>query len=172
MAERQSAAKRGAGRGKEHADVLWRPADRPGYDGPLLLDTHMWVWMLDNDVGRMSPTTVGLIERAAASRQLYVSDISFWEVAVKAAKGRLLLSLDPAIWLRQAERAPAVSYLPVDRTILILSAQLQGEPHGDPADRILIASAQLHGIPLVTVDTLIVGYARSRKGVPVCDARR
>ncbi len=134
--------------------------------------TPKWVWMLEGDVGRMSPKSVALMERAAASRQLYVSDISFWEVGVKAAKGKLSLSLDPAIWLRQAENASGVSYLPVDRTILILSAQLQGELHGDPADRILISSAQLHGIPLVTVDALIVGYARSRNGVPVCDARK
>jgi len=152
--------------------MVWRPAARPDYDGPLLLDTHMWVWMLEGDVGRMSPKSVALMERAAASRQLYVSDISFWEVAVKAAKGKLSLSLNPAIWLRQAENASGVSYLPVDRTILILSAQLQGELHGDPADRILISSAQLHGIPIVTVDALIVGYARSRNGVPVCDARK
>lgn len=158
--------------GRNRRGGLWTPATRPGYDGPLLLDTHMWVSMLQGDTSRMSPRTVPLIERASASRQLYVSDISFWEVAVTTAKGKLALALEPAIWLRQAENAPGISYLPLDRTALILSTRLEGEIHADPADRILIASAQLHGMSLVTVDRLIIDYARARRGVPVCDASR
>ncbi|MDQ3697259.1 MAG: type II toxin-antitoxin system VapC family toxin [Gemmatimonadota bacterium] len=135
------------------------------------MDTHIWVWMLEGDARRMAPAVVPLLERAAASAYLLVCDISFWEVAVKAAKGKLVLSLDPTIWLRQAEHAPGVAYLPLDRTILLQSARLAGEIHGDPGDRMLIALAQLRAAPLVTADERIVHYATTQRGVPVCDAR-
>lgn len=64
-----------------------------------------------------------------------------------------------------------VTFLPLDRDILLLSIQLPGEIHGDPADRMLIAAAQLHGLPLITIDQRIIEYARVHRGVPVCDAR-
>jgi PIN domain nuclease of toxin-antitoxin system len=55
--------------------------------------------------------------------------------------------------------------------VLIQSTRLPGELHGDPADRILVAQAQLGGMSLVTCDRVIVEYAASQPGVPVCDAR-
>ena len=51
----------------------------------LLLDTHIWVWFLEGDTGRMAPALVPLLERSARSGELRVLDISYWEVAVKAA---------------------------------------------------------------------------------------
>lgn len=172
MTESRSRARTGTKRAAKRLKEVWTPAERPGYDGPLLLDTHMWLWMLEGDTSRMSRRAVPLIERAAASRQLFVSDISFWEVAVKSAKKTLSLSMDSAIWLRQAETAPGVSYLPLDRTVLLQSTRVEGEIHGDPADRMLIATAQLHAMPLVTADSIIVEYAWGQRGVPVCDCRR
>lgn len=146
-------------------------ADRPGYGGPLLLDTHVWVWMLEGDERRMSPAVPPLLRRAAAGGNLWVSDISFWEVALKASKGKLVLSLDATIWLAQAERAPGIAYTSLDRTILMQSTRLPGAFRGDPADRILIATAQLRAMPLLTADDAIVAYASAEPGVPVCDAR-
>lgn len=150
---------------------LWRAAERSGYEGPLLLDTHIWVWMLEGRADRLAPPLVRLLERAAAHARLVVCDISFWEVTVKAAKAKLVLSLDAPIWLTRAERAPGIVYLPLDRTILLQSAHLSADLHGDPADRMLIAAAQLHATPLVTADENIIAFAATRRGVPVCDAR-
>ncbi len=131
----------------------------------------MWVWMLEGNTSRIATAAVPLIERAAAGARLLVCDISFWEVAVKAVKGKLVLSLDAAVWLRQAERAPGIVYLPLDRTILLQSTRLPGDIHGDPADRLLIAAAQLHAAPLVTADAQLIAYAAAQRGIPVCDAR-
>jgi PIN domain nuclease of toxin-antitoxin system len=131
----------------------------------------MWVWMLEGDTSRMSPAMPAIIQRAAADGNLAVSDISFWEVAVKAAKGKLVLSVDATIWLARAERAPGIGYIALDRTILVQSTRLVGSMHGDPADRKLIATAQLRSMPLVTVDEAIINYAGSQPGIPVCDAR-
>lgn len=101
-----------------------------------------------------------------------MSDISYWEVAVKAAKGKLTLSIDAAVWLSRASSAPGIRFLPLDRDILFLSTRLAGMAHNDPADRMLLATAQLNSVPLVTADGLIVDYARSNAGTPVVDARR
>ena len=131
----------------------------------------MWVWLLEGNTSKTSPAAPALMVRAAAGGNLYVSDISFWEVAQKAAKGKLVLSLPVSIWLARAERAPGISYISLDRTILIQSA-LPSPLRGDPADRLLVATAQLRSTPLMTVDAEIIRYAESQPGVPVCDARR
>ncbi|HUF27659.1 MAG TPA: hypothetical protein VMM18_11855, partial [Gemmatimonadaceae bacterium] len=57
---------------------LWRAKERPDHDGPLLLDTHIWVWTLEGDRGRLSPPVISLVSRAAAEQRLSVCDISFW----------------------------------------------------------------------------------------------
>ena len=119
----------------------------------------------------MAPDAVPLFERSARSSRLLVSDISYWEIAVKAAKGRLTFSMDVAVWLRRAERAPGIRFLPLDRDVLLLSTRLPGTLHGDPADRMLIATAQLNAVPLVTVDRTIIDYAAAQAGTPVVDAR-
>ena len=171
VATRRPARSSRRARGAHPDSQLWKAGEREDYDGPLLLDTHIWVWMLEGNGARMAPAVVPLLERSAASARLAVCDISFWEVGVKAAKGKLTLSLDAPIWLRRAERAPGVVYLSLDRTVLLQSTRLGTDLHGDPADRMLIAAAQLFGVPLVTADENIIAYAASRPGVPVCDAR-
>ncbi len=172
-----SAAKKAASRIKEPAPsyvglpAYWRAADSPMRETPLLLDTHAWLWTLDGTVGALTKPAIRIIERAAADGRLYVSDISFWEVAMLVSKGRLELASDPSIWLRRAALAPGIQLLPLTRDILIESARLAGTFHGDPADRMLIAQAQLVGASLLTCDKGIVAYAVRTPGVPVCDAR-
>lgn len=154
------------------AGGVWKPAERPASEAPLLLDTHVWVWLLNGDATRMGAGTIPLLQKAAASQLLYACDISFWEVAMKAAAGKLVFSLDSAIWLQQAERAPGIVYLPLDRPILIQSTRLEKEMHGDPADRMHIAAAQLHSAALVTADKQIIAYAKTTRRVSVCDVRK
>ena len=91
---------------------------------------------------------------------------------MKSAKGKLTLSVDVAVWLARAASAPGIRFLPLDRDVLLLSTRLASSAHNDPADRMLLATAQLNNIPLVTTDKLIVEYARAHAGTPVVDARR
>ncbi|HEX4936921.1 MAG TPA: type II toxin-antitoxin system VapC family toxin [Gemmatimonadaceae bacterium] len=150
---------------------VWRPDALADYDGPLLLDTHVWLWLLEGDESQWSRATGALLDRVGSASRLLVSDISAWEVAVKAGKGKLTLSIDVAVWLQRAERAPGIRFLPLDRQQLLLSTRLPGEVHGDPADRMLLAATLLHHVPLVTADRAIVEYARATPGVPVVDVR-
>ncbi len=112
------------------------------------------------------------IEAAARERRLFVSDISFWEVSLKAARGQLALPTHPTLWLGQAASAPGIQGLALTRDVLIQSTLLAGDPHADPADRMLIAQAQLSNLSLLTCDARIIAYAARQPGVPVCDARR
>lgn len=147
-----------------------RPETAPTH-ARLLLDTHVWIWHLTGDSGRLSPAAAALVDRAGRDSRLVVSDISYWELAVKTASGRLTLSVEATVWLARAERAPGISFLPLEREVLLLSTRLAGTAHNDPADRMLIATAQLERIPLVTADAAIVDYARRNPGTPVIDAR-
>lgn len=111
------------------------------------------------------------MRRCLAGEGLVVSVISVWEVGMKVAKGKLMLRPDPRGWVDRASRRPGFSFLPLDRDILLRSTSLSGEIHGDPADRILMASAALSGIPLLTADALILEYAAREGGLTVWDVR-
>ena len=102
-----SPARKTAARVKEPSPLYvgrpahWRAADSPTRDSYLLLDTHVWLWTLDGTTGALTKPATRLIERAAADGQLFVSDISFWEVAMLVSKGRLELAADPSLWLQR-----------------------------------------------------------------------
>lgn len=147
------------------------PADLETYDAPLLLDTHVWIWYLEGDASNFAPETQALLERSGKHARLFVCDISYWEVAVKAAKGKLTFAVDVAVWLQRAEQAPGIRFRPLTRPVLLESTRLGGTPHNDPADRMLMAMARLDGVPLVTADRLIIEYAQSHGGTPIIDVR-
>ena len=144
---------------------------QPSFSGPALIDTHIWIWYLDGAEHRMSPDAVQLLRRCVQANGLLVSDISVWEIGNKMAKGKLTLSSGASAWVDRAGRRPGFSFFPLDRAILLSSTQLSGVVHGDPADRMLIASSILGGMPLVTADRLIIEYAAGEGSFSVCDAR-
>lgn len=139
--------------------------------GPFLLDTHVWICYLDGAADRLPAPVADRLRAVAGSAGLLVSDISVWEVGTKAARGRLRLMPSPAAWIERASRQPGLSFVPLDRQILLGSTQLPGDLHGDPADRMLIATAALSGVPLVTADGAILDYAEREGGFAVLDAR-
>jgi PIN domain nuclease of toxin-antitoxin system len=122
-----------------------------------LLDTHVWVWSVAAD------------RRARALREFrgvaFVSAISVWEVAMLASKGRLRLKPSVDVWVRENLRPP-VELEPVNPEISLLSARLENF-HGDLADRIIVATAIVCGIPLFTSDERIVKWSQSTRGVEV-----
>lgn len=150
---------------------MWTPAELHAYDGPLLLDTHVWLWRVEDDASRFAGGTTALLDRCGAKSNLFVSDISYWELAVKSAKGKITFSIDAAAWLHRAEQAPGIRFQPLTRLVLLQSTRLAGAVHNDPADRMLIATSQVHGIPLVTADRRIIAYAKTHAGTPVVDVR-
>lgn len=143
--------------------------DGPGV--PTVLDTHVWIWMVEGAPDALSPSAIDAIEKAGKQGAVLVSAISVWEVAMLQSKGRISLSRPIDDWVRAALGAPGVRLLPLSPEIAIDSTRLPGDPHGDPADRILMASARVTGGRLATCDAEILQYARGGQ-LAVLDARR
>lgn len=123
----------------------------------IVLDTHVWVWWLSGSE-RLSRKAQHLIDEAKTLQNIYVSSISVWEIAHLATRGRLELTMDYRDWIAQAESLPFVQYIPIDNHIALKSVQLPSPLHQDPADRIIIATALILGVPLITKDTKIRQY--------------
>ena len=123
----------------------------------ILLDTHVWLWLLHNP-NQLSDNANRVIEVEEAQNGLLISAISVWEVAVKVNIGKLTLPLAIEDWYDQARQHSGTVIEPLNPVDAIASTQLPGEFHKDPADRIIVAIARRYGIPLVTCDEKILGY--------------
>lgn len=87
-----------------------------------------------------------------------ISPISAWERGILSAKGRLASPLSPYKWFAEVLATPGVELIPLTPDILIDSSFLPGTLHGDPADRIIIATARAHDLTIVTRDRHILRY--------------
>jgi PIN domain nuclease of toxin-antitoxin system len=132
-------------------------AEDPG--SLLVLDTHVWLWAVEGATEKMSQRAVEAVEEAGRRGRVAVSAISVWEVAMLEACGRISLSRPVEEWVRAALRAPGVRLLELTPEIAVESTRLPGGFHGDPADRILAASARVVGGALATRDRALVEYA-------------
>jgi PIN domain nuclease of toxin-antitoxin system len=117
----------------------------------VLLDTCALLWLV-GDPARLSARARAALESSAT--EAYVSAISGFEISVKHRKGKLELPLPPREWLAQAFAAYSLRELPITLEIAALAPEV-AVPHADPCDRIIVATAQLHGIPVMTSDHLI-----------------
>ncbi|HEU4451519.1 MAG TPA: type II toxin-antitoxin system VapC family toxin [Longimicrobium sp.] len=131
-------------------------ADRP--PSPLVLDTHVWIWLMEGDRRRLSDAAIEAVSAAAREGAVRISAISVWELAMLDATGRISLSRPIDDWVNEALGTPGVLLLPLSPEIAVESTRLPGSPHGDPADRILMASARILGGRLATCDTGILDY--------------
>lgn len=113
-----------------------------------VLDTHVWVWSAAGD-----PRAEKLREFSGTA---IVSAISQWEISMLAMKGRLEIKPDGATWFSE-NLEPPISLAPLTAEISMASSRLP-DFHGDPADRIIVATAITLGIPLITSDEKIIRW--------------
>ena len=121
----------------------------------ILLDTHVLIW-LDQDDHRLGPATNRVIDVALVAVRLAVSAITFWEVALLVAKGRLALASSAMAWRRDVLGHGAIE-LPVDGAGGVRAAELVAF-HADPADRFIVATALAHDATLLTADERILAW--------------
>lgn len=118
----------------------------------VLLDTHVWVWWR-SDPAQLSAAATAAID---AAEQLGLSAISTFEIAAKAMRGKVHLDPDAATWVADALVHPRLRLLDVTHPIAVRAALLGSTwHHGDPADRILVATALQWGWPVVSKDARI-----------------
>ena len=120
----------------------------------VLLDTHVWVWWLTRSP-RLKARERNALNELAARRELSIAAISLWEVQMLHQKGRLELPIAFRDWIEQAADPANVTVLPLDvPTILTLDA-MPSTFRGDPADRLLVATARSRQLAVATSDVRI-----------------
>jgi PIN domain nuclease of toxin-antitoxin system len=128
----------------------------------VLLDTCAVIWLANGD--QMARTAVAAIVHAGLADGVFVSPVSAWEVGLLArpsqAKSVSFLP-DPKTWFTRVMSGPAIRPAPFTPEIAIDSSCLPGMVHGDPADRLIIATARHLGVPVVTRDARIRAYAEA-----------
>jgi PIN domain nuclease of toxin-antitoxin system len=129
-------------------------------DDLLLLDTHCWLWAQLGLANQLSRGALSAIRRAESSGGLRVSVISVWELGMLEQQGRISLPMDIRTWAREALAQPGISLAQLTPEIAIESSHLPGALHGDPADRILTATARIIGATLLTKDRRLIEYSR------------
>ena len=125
----------------------------------LLLDTHIWVKYINGDAG-VKLETIEIIDAAREKGAAFVSVISVWEVAMLVRKSRLLLPIGVEGWVRRAFELPGIQLLGLSPAIAIESVYLPDAMHKDPSDRILVASARVEDLTLLTRDAAILRFGR------------
>ena len=121
----------------------------------ILLDTHVLLWHEQGD-RRLGVKTRQAVERVLQERRAAVSSISFWEIGMRIQKGRLEFLLDLDAWRRELLDQGLIE-IPVDGAIAA-RAGLLVDMHGDPADRLIVATA-LQGHQLLTADRRILDWS-------------
>lgn len=119
---------------------------------PLLLDTHVWLWWLLGQPELPSRERDALDALAAAGTPPGLSAISLWEAQMLASKGRLTIDVPLTHWLPTAAAPEVVTLIPIDVAVILALEKLPARFHGDPADRIIVASALARNVPLATRD--------------------
>lgn len=123
----------------------------------LLLDTQAVIWAVD-DTTKLSAAALAAISDRNNERLL--SAASIWEISIKAGIGKLPLSLPFRDWMGKAIADLYLGILPITVEYADAQAKLP-KHHGDPFDRMLIAQAQVDGLPIVSIDHQFDAY-----GVP------
>jgi PIN domain nuclease of toxin-antitoxin system len=126
-----------------------------GRDEVILLDTHAAIWLANEDraLGRASRS---MALEAREEGRLSISVVSFWEIALLAAKKRMVF-LSPIAELRIEFLGTGVNEISLNGEIAILSVELENL-HGDPADRFIAATAVAHNATLITADERLLRW--------------
>ena len=120
----------------------------------MILDTCALLW-LASDQGKLSTAAKETIGGNAGN--LFVSAITAFEIAVKARSGKLELPMSPRAWSEGALAFHGVREIPIDSSIALGAVELP-PLHNDPCDRLIVATALQHSMPIITCDRLIAQY--------------
>lgn len=126
----------------------------------VLLDTHIFLWWIDNDK-KLSPTAHNIM--ADGQNELFFSAASGWEIAIKTQIGKLKFPANLEQFMVEQLRRNAITSLPIqlNHTLHVHTLPLL---HRDPFDRLLVAQSQLEDLPILTTDRQIGQYGVQTMG--------
>jgi len=119
----------------------------------ILLDTNALLFVMLNQ----DKLTPGALKAITDADELLVSSISIWEIAVKNKKGKLSLPFTPEELIYHLKNVTNLILQPVDERVWLKNVSLDWD-NKDPADRTVVATAVLRGIPIVSSDKAIRDY--------------
>jgi PIN domain nuclease of toxin-antitoxin system len=120
----------------------------------IVLDTHIWFWLMSQDFGRFPAGWRDTIETAA---QVGVSAICCYEITLAYQRGRLELPCAPSEWFQDALEPAGIRLLPITPEIACRATDLS-PVHRDPFDRLILATALAYGARLASVDRVFPKY--------------
>ena len=127
----------------------------------IVVDTHALIWWVNGDA-QLSARANTAIEEAQQATRVLVSAISIWEIAMLVGRGRIALAMDLDQWLSAVQGLKGVDVSPLSAQVAMQSANLPGEFHKDPADRLIVALAREQNAPVITPDQKIQRYTHVR----------
>ena len=122
----------------------------------LLFDTHAWWWVI-NEPERLSQDAYELISGTPPDQRA-IASISIWEFAMMVSQGRIRLRVSPEEWLDHGINRTGITVLYLTPRIALESRNLPGKFHKDPVDRIIVATARINKMKLITKDQNIINY--------------
>lgn len=120
-----------------------------------VLDTHAWVWWINRDK-RLGEVVLTALDGLPADDRPYLSDISLWEVATLVERGRVSLALPLGEWLEAAAHPRTVRLVPISPQVAAGVATLPATFPRDPADRLIVSTCRVMGLPLLTSNRRIL----------------
>lgn len=127
----------------------------------ILLDTHAWIWFINGDK-TLPPKIRNKITEAITHHTAFIAAISVWELGLLETKGRLRLNFPCIEWVEHALTRSGINIASLSPAIAIESANLPGIFHDDPADRMIVATARVEGLTLLTRDQRILDYSQQK----------
>lgn len=120
----------------------------------VLVDTHVWIWSLA-DPSRLSAESRSLL--SSSRNVVYLSAASAWELAIKAALGKIELPEPVETYVPTRMARQGITALPITHTHALRVSTLPPH-HRDPFDRLLIAQALVERLPILTADVAFDRY--------------
>lgn len=134
----------------------------------IVLDTHILIWFVQGE-DKLGRKAREIVEQSFDQEEVTVSAITFWEISLLAHRGNISLAKPTQTWIDDL-RDRGLGVIGISPEIAVDAGQLADNIHGDPVDRLIIASARATGFPLVTADRSILAYGQAGH-VTVIDGR-
>ena len=133
-----------------------------GSPAAVLLDTCALIWLANGDP--LTNAAITAIDQASQMDGVFVSPITGWEIGLLSKPRRrrrtaLQFFPDPKTWFANALAGSGIVEALLTSQIAIDASFLPGGLHGDPGDRLIIATARQLNVPIVTRDRRIIDYA-------------
>lgn len=127
----------------------------------ILLDTHVWIWYALGSAELKKESRVK-IEAACKENKIYLSAISLWEISMLEKKQRIKFEMPSLEWIDQSIELMPLIVLPLTPAIAADSCSLPGDFHADPADCMIVATARVERLTLLTRDEKMLAYAKKK----------